>query len=155
MDWRAAVMTFAKKMKEIEREINELKTHGLRSSSSLALTSRSISVTQQIVGYTVNYPNDNCAGQSAALIKLTPDDGKSMLTMACIASNSNELIGRRIVLRKIVIDGGIGYEFRIVAGSPSDLATIQGGGSIPAITFDIEIYATSEFSATLTYRQDH
>lgn len=149
------MITFANRLKEIEREINELKTQGLRSSSSLALTSRTITITQQIVGYTVNYPNDNCAGQSAALIKLTPDDGKSMLTMACVASNSNELIGRRVVLRKIVIDGGIGYEFRIVDGSRSDLATIQGGGSIPALTFDIEIYATSEFSATLTYRQDH
>lgn len=149
------MITFANRLKEIEREINELKTQGLRSSSSLAMTERTITITQQIVGYTVSYTNDNCAGQSAALIKLTPNDGKSMLTMACVASNSNELIGRRVVLRKIVINGGIGYEFCIIVGSPSDLATIQGGGSISPITFDIKIYATSEFSTTLTYRQDH
>lgn len=147
--------TFAERIKEIEREIGELKTHGLRSSSSLALTSQTIAITQQIVGYTVSYTNDNCAGQSAALIKLTPQDGKSMLTMACIKTNAGELKGRRVVLHKIVIDDEIGYEFRIIAGSPSDLATIQGGGSISPITFSIEIYATSEFNATITYRQDH
>lgn len=149
------MITFTTRIKDLEREINELKTHGLRSSSSLALAEHAISVTMQIVGYSVNYLNDHCAGQSTALIKLTPDDGKSMLTMACVASNSDELKGRRVVLRKVPIGGQIGYEFQIISGSPTDLSTIQGGSSIPPITFDIKIYATSEFTPTLTYRQDH
>lgn len=149
------MQTFANRLKEIEREINELKTQGLRSSSSLAVTERTITVTIQIVGYTVNYTNDHCAGQSAALIKLTPDDGKSMLSMACIASNANELRGRGVMLEKVVINGETGYEFRIYAGSPTDLTTIQGGGTISPITFTIKIYATSEFTPTLTYRQDY
>lgn len=149
------MQTFADRLKEIEREINELKTQGLRSSSSLALTERTINITMQIVGYSVSYLNDHCAGQYTALIKLTPDDGKSMLTMACVASNSNELIGRRVALRKIPIGGQIGYEFQIIAGSPTDLSIIQNGGSIPAMSFMLKIYATSEFTPTLTYRQDY
>ena len=149
------MITFTTRIKDLEREINELKTHGLRSSSSLALAEHAVSVTMQIVGYTVSFQNDRCAGQSAALIKLTPPDGKSMLTMACVASNSNELKGRRVVLRKVPIGGQIGYEFQIISGSPTDLSTIQGGSSIPPITFEIKIYATSEFTPTLTYRQDH
>lgn len=149
------MITFTTRIKDLEREINELKTHGLRSSSSLALAEHAVSVTMQIVGYSVNYLNDHCAGQSAALIKLTPQDGKSMLTMACVASNSDELKGRRVVLRKVPIGGQIGYEFQIIAGSPTDLSTIQNGGSIPAMSFTLKIYATSEFTPTLTYRQDH
>ena len=129
------MITFTTRIKDLEREINELKTHGLRSSSSLALAEHAVSVTMQIVGYTVSFQNDRCAGQSAALIKLTPQDGKS--------------------IRKVPIGGQIGYEFQIISGSPTDLSTIQGGSSIPPITFDIKIYATSEFTPTLTYRQDH
>ena len=105
------MQTFANRLKEIEREINELKTQGLRSSSSLALTERTINITMQIVGYSVNYLNDHCAGQSTALINPTPDDVKSMLTMACVASNSNELIGRSDALRKIPLGGQLGYDF--------------------------------------------
>lgn len=146
---------FQGRIKILDADIRELNTNGLRSSSSLGVTEREIDVTMQIVGYRVNYDNDRCAGKEAALIELAPEDGKSMLTNAAIISGSEQLTSRDVVLIPTIINNNPGYEFRISAGSPADLSTIQGGGSIPAITFRLLLTATSEFNVNLTYRTDH
>ena len=147
-------MDFDERIIRLESEIASLKTQGLRSSSSLALTSQKVTVEMQIVGYTVNYLNDNCAGQKSAFITLTPADGKNMLTMAC-ASSADNLVGRNIALRKVIIGDKVGYIFQVIAGSPDDLAIIQAGGSIPAFEVELIFTATSEFMTTLTYRTDY
>lgn len=146
---------FQGRVKTLDADIRELNTNGLRSSSSLGVAEREIDVTMEIVGYRVNYENDNCASKEAALIELIPIDGKSMLTNAALISGGDELTDRGVVLIPTTINGNPGYEFRIQAGSPADLFTIQGGGSIPAITFHFLLTATSEFNVNLTYRTDH
>lgn len=146
---------FQGRVKTLDADIRELNTNGLRSSSSLGVAEREIDVTMEIVGYRVNYDNDNCAGKEAALIELIPIDGKSMLTNAALISGGDQLTDRGVVLIPTTINGNPGYEFRIQAGSPADLSTIQGGGSIPATTFRLLLTATSEFNVNLTYRTDH
>lgn len=146
---------FQERVQTLDADIRELNTNGLRSSSSLGVAEREIDVTMEIVGYRVNYDNDNCASKEAALIELIPIDGKSMLTNAALISGGDQLTDRGVVLIPTTINDNPGYEFRIQAGSPTDLSTIQGGGSIPAITFRFLLTATSEFNVNLTYRTDH
>lgn len=141
---------------EQERELTELKTTGLKSSSSLAVTSHTLTVTQQIVGYRVNYDNDSCGAQSAAIIEVIPSDGKNMLTtISANPSDRSKYTNRYVQIVPTIKNGHNAFEFRILAGSNADLATIQGGGSIPALTFTLTITATSEFTTNITYRQDH
>lgn len=146
---------FQGRIKTLDADIRDLNTNGLRSSSSLGVAEREIDVTMQIVGYKVSSDNDNCASKQAALIELRPEDGKSMLTNAALISGGDQLTNRGVVLIPTTINDNPGYEFRIQKGSPADLSTIQGGGSIPAITFRFLLTATSEFNVNLTYRTDH
>lgn len=143
---------FVDELLKMSQEITDLKTHGLRTSSSLALADETVGVSMQIVGYN---GNNSCAGKQTALIKVATTDGHDALTMATISAGANQLAGRQVSLQKAMIDGSIGYEFKIESGSASDLATIAGGGTVATLDFDITIYATSEFTATITYRTDH
>lgn len=146
---------FTQEIIRLGNEVRDLKTFGLTSSSSLALAKISQTFTFQIVGYKVNYEYDYCASSRAALIKLVPDDGKNMLTMPILASNSSALNSRDVELKRIIIDGEDGFEFRIVAGSPDDLTRINNGQTIPPITFTVDFYATSDFTIDIQWRQDH
>lgn len=144
-----------KYLMELERELNELKTDGWKSSSSLAVAEKSVSINQQIVGYTVNYTNDHCASQSAAIIEIIPSDSKNMLTGITLKGNGSQLVGRYATIIPTIKNGHNAYEFRFLSGSASDLTTIQGGGTIPAITLEFIISGTSEFTTNTTYRQDY
>lgn len=139
----------------LERELNELKTDGFKSSSSLAVIEKTITITQQIVGYTVNYTNDNCASKSAAVIEIIPNDGKAMLTSIAVGTGSQYLVHRMASLTQRLVNGHNAYEFRFMSGSASDLATIQGGGTIPTMTIELTITGTSDFTTNLTYIQDY
>lgn len=140
---------------DIERELRDLITTGFKSSSSLAVAEKSINITQQIVGYTVNYPNDSCASQSAAIIEIIPTDSKAMLTSIAVGDGSQHLTHRMASITQRLVNGHNGYEFRFMSGSSSDLATIQGGGTIPAMSIELIISGTSDFTLNLTYIQDH
>lgn len=146
---------FPGRIMTLESEIRELNTDGVLSSSSLAVAEHELTVTMEIVGYDGNYHNSDCAGRQAALIELAPKDGKSMLTSASLMTNSGQLTDRSFVLVPIIINDHPAYEFRIVSGSPADLTTIQGGGSIPSMDFKLLLSATSDFNVNLTYRTDH
>lgn len=148
-------MNFDKYLIDLERELNELKTDGFKSSSSLAVAEHSVTITQQIIGYDFNYHLDSCAGKSAAIIEVIPSDNKNMLTSIYVDQGAAELVGRYIYLLPTIKNGHNAYEFRIISGSNADLAIIQNGGTIPPITFGLTITGTSEFTTNITYRQDY
>lgn len=140
---------------DLEHELLNLKTTGLKSSSSLAVAEKSISITQQIVGYTVNYLNDHCASQSAAIIEIIPSDGKVMLTSVALKGDGSQLANRYAIVLPTSINGHNAYEFRFVEGSSADLTTIQNNGTVAPINLEFVISGTSDFTLNLTYRQDY
>lgn len=142
-------------LKDLERELNELKTDGLKSSSSLATTEHEATITQQIVGYAVNTQYDHTASQSAAIIEIVPSDNKTMITSAYLSYGEAELTNRYAYLLPTIKNGHNAYEFRFIEGSTADLTTVNNGGTIPAITLKIVISGTSEFTTNITYRQDY
>lgn len=146
---------FEKRITALEDEVRELKTEGLRSSSSLGVAEHIATITQEIVGYTVNYPNDNCASRNSAIIEVIPVDGKTMLTSISLHSPKTVLVGRDQSIIPMIKNGHNAYEFRFLSGSSIDLATIQGGTAIPPFTMDFLITGTSEFTLNITYRQYH
>lgn len=148
-------MDFAQRIIKLEQELRDINTNGKTSSSSLAVAEHEIDVQMQIVGYKVNYENDNCASEYAALIAMTPKDGKSMLTSCAIVEGAEFLTDRSVILVPITIDGNPAYEFRIQAGSPADLTIIQNGGSIAQMSFRLLLTGTSEFNTNIEYRKDH
>lgn len=146
---------FTQEIIRLSNEVRDLKTFGLTSSSSLALAEATVNLTFQIVGYTVNTQYDRCASSQTALIKLIPDDGKNMLSMATISAGSSSLTSRRVRLSRIVLDGMPSYAMNIVAGSNADLTAINNGQTIAPITFTLKFYATSDFTIDIQWRQDH
>lgn len=146
---------FTQEIIRLGNEVRDLKTFGLASSSSLALAEATVNLTFQIVGYIVNTQYDRCASSRTAFIKLTPDDGKNMLSMGVISAGASELTSREVRLSRIVADGAPGYIMNIVAGSDADLALINNGQTIPPITFTVKFYATSGFTIDIQWRQDH
>lgn len=146
---------FDKKILEMERELSELKTDGRKSSSSLALTSRTVTITQQLVGYTYNYHNDSCAAKYSAVIEIIPTDGKIPFISYGVASNSNELVRRYVEIFPTTRNGHNAIRFYIRDGSQADHAIVENDGTIPAINFDIEIFCTSFFTTNITYDQEH
>ena len=140
---------------ELERELNELKTDGLKSSSSLAVSEQTISVTQQLVGYDFNYHLDSVAGKAAAIIEIIPNDGKAMITSIALKTGAQYLINRYARITQRLMNDHIAYEFAFVSGSSADIAFVQNGGTFPQWTMEFVITATSEFTANLIYRQDH
>ena len=147
--------TFDERIKSLETEVHALKTEGLGSSSALGVAEHTATITQEIIGYTVNFPNDNCASRDAAIIEIIPADGKNMLTSISMRSNQNNLVGREQSIKPTILNGHNAYEFRFISGSATDLATIQGGTAIPPFNLDFLITGTSEFSTNITYRQYH
>lgn len=146
---------FTQEIIRLGNEVRDLKTFGLTSSSSLALAEATASFTFQIVGYTVNTQYDRCASSRTAFIKLTPVDGKNTLSMPIMTAGRAELSKRDVRFKRVVIDGESGYQLQIVAGSDADLARINNGQTIPPITFTFKFYATSDFTISTTWRQDH
>ena len=148
------MQNFDQYLMDLERELLDLKTIGRNSSSSLATTSQTITITQQIVGYSVNYHFDNCAAQYTAEMELVPNDGKTMLSSICLTSSAQALNGRFAKIIPRIKNGHPTYDFFFVSGSPADLAIIQGGGTVPPTSMTFKISATSEFSVNLTYREN-
>lgn len=146
---------FTQDIIRLSNEVRDLKTFGLTSSSSLALAEATVNLTFQIVGYTINTQYDRCASSRTAFIKLTPDDGKNMLSMGVISAGASALTSREVRLSRIVVDGVPSYTMNIVAGSDADLARINNGQTVAPITFTVKFYATSDFTISTTWRQDH
>lgn len=146
---------FDKKIIELQREVNELKTEGMKSSSSLAVIERSVTFVQQIVGYDYNYHLDSCASKAAAIIEIIPSDGKAMMASFAMKSGKEYLTDRYVFLNPRIMNGHLAFEFRFPDGSNADLIAIQGGATLPEMQFEVIISATSPFTTNLTYRQDH
>ena len=75
----------------------------------------------------------------------------NMLTsISANPSDRSKYTNRYVQIVPTIKNGHNAYEIRIIDGSNADLATIQGGGSIPALTFTLTITATSEFTTNIT-----
>lgn len=140
---------FAERIRNIEARINRLKTLGMRGSSTFATTSRTITIPMLIVsdGY------GGTQSKYSARITATIDD-ESSLVCAYIKSPQN-FSNRNFVLdRRTNEDFEHQFVFKIVEGSETDAAIINGGGTIPQFDVVIEVVATSEFTLSYTLTQE-
>lgn len=145
---------FSSRIRNIEARINQAKTAGLRSSSSITTTTKSAVITVQIVPYKVNYQWDHTASKYSARIHIQWAN-KVGLCSAYIKSPNN-LAGRRYCLDKLT-DSSYACEFgfNILSGNNSDLNTYNQGGTVPPFDVEVEIVATADFTLSYTLRQEH
>jgi hypothetical protein len=146
--------SFAERIRSIEAKMNQLKTFGLSSSSSVTTTSKTVTVPMQIVPYKINYEWDACAGQYSYRIRVNWTNASGLCSLY-IKSPAN-LQGRSYNISRLT-DSSFHTEFgvEINAGSTQDLDIFNGGGSVPQFNLVLEIVATANFTITYTSRQEH
>lgn len=146
--------SFAERIRSIEAKMNQLKTFGLSSSSSVSTTSKTVTVPMQIVPYKINYEWDACAGQYSYRIRVNWTNASGLCSLY-IKSPAN-LQGRSYNISRLT-DSSFHTEFgvEINAGSTQDLDVFNSGGSVPQFNLVLEIVATANFTITYTSRQEH
>ena len=145
--------SFSARIKNIEARMNQLKTFGLSSSSSVKTISKTVSITFTIVPYKVNYEWDNCHSSQSARIYLNWNTQQQGLCSAYIKSPAN-LQNRRIVLDRLTTSNYAStFGLDVLSGSGQDLAYFNNGGSPFQMAMTIEVVATADFSLSYTMRQ--
>lgn len=139
--------SFAERVKNIEARINQLKTAGLSSSSSVSTISKTIILSVKIVGSTYSTQSENS-------YRITVNWKNSAGLCSAYIKSPTNLNNRRYVLERITDSSHkCQFGFSIFDGSNQDDATISAGGSIPAFNVEIEVVATSDFDLTYTTRR--
>lgn len=146
--------SFSSRIRNIEARINQAKSAGLRSASSITTTTKSVIIPVQIVPYEVNYQWDNTASKYSARIHVSWSNSVG-LCAAYIKSPAN-LANRRYCLDRITTsDKDCEFGFNVISGSNSDLDTYNQGGTIAPYNVEVVVVATSDFTLTYTLRQEH
>lgn len=145
---------FSSRIRNIEARINQAKTAGLRSSSTITTTRKSVVIQVQIVPYKINYEWDNTASKYSARIHIEWADKVGLCSAYIKAPNNLE--GRRYCLDRLTNDNyACEYGFQILQGNNNDLNTYNQGGTVQPFDVEIEIVATADFSLSYTLRQEH
>ena len=147
---------FSAKIKDIESRINQLKTHGLMSSSSLGAVEKDVTTSFQIVatassGGTVT----KCASSQTAYVRISTVDGKPALVCMYISSPTD--FGKRTLNNYRTTEnlGDYQYCYSIdLTGDENDLAALNRGETLPWTNYTFRFVATSNFNFDIYYENN-
>lgn len=147
---------FSSKIKDIERRINQLKTLGLSSSSSLNIAEYEITLHFQIVATRIGAGGEvfDAGSSQEALIRITTKDNRPALI--CLRYISPLQIGARTIYidETLMNIGNYDYAYNcVIFGDEADKQALQNGQTLPVQNYKYKILATSEItSINITYR---
>lgn len=145
------ISLFDKRLKDLEAEVEALKTASLIGTTALTTTSKTIQVHVDFEHFLYPSGYEDTQSKKIAIIEITPEDGGNFLDSIGLVSGQNQMKNRRCILRPSLEGGKRAYMFAIAQGSNADLEYMRNGGQI---SFDLtfRVTCTSDFSLNVTYR---
>lgn len=161
MDWRFAsgdfnaMMTFDKRILELESEIEALKTAAYFGTAVVSATTKTVQTQIEMYYYTtgIGGANEYCSSKYNPIIEVIPEGNANCICSIGVSSGQSNIKGRACRLVRFAKNGHPAYFFQVIEGSPQDFNTCKNGGTVKFnITF--QITCTSNFTTNLTYLED-
>ena len=139
-------------IKTLEREVLELKSCPIKTSTQLQTKSVDQSISFNMVYVAQLLPNF-CWGAETVIITMDSSDGTNMLT-DCVLKNSDDAAGHNLASRAVTIlrtDCGSTSQYKIhaVSTNPSDISELAQGNEV-VLNYTVVLTATSDFTVTIT-----
>lgn len=139
---------FDKRIKDLEKEIRNLKTAHFKTSTTINTMQKNASINLSLV------LDNDIHSSNRAIITLKTKDNSEMIS-ACYINNLDipEIEdGRFITVQRIDSNvGEIKYEIIVMSLSYNDFVILDGGGSID-LSYDLTLIGSSEFNVSVYYR---
>lgn len=144
---------FYSKIRNIEAQLNKLKSVGLTSSSSLGVAYQDVTMPVQIIATDiVSGVVYECGSSKRINIHLQPVNGQPEIVSNEIISPAN--LENRAVIKWRWLSNEAGYKYWLriwIRGSHDDLDALNRGETIPPLNFVFRIKMTSQFSSKVVF----
>lgn len=144
---------FDKRLKDLEAEVEALKTASFFGTTALSTTTKTAQVAMELEYYTTGIGGVNEFTQSTqiAFIEIVTSSTSGFLSSIELVSGQSQVKNRRCFLAPTMSNGHKVYRFEVVEGSQSDYSILRNGGTV-RFNLTFRVACSSDFSLNVTYR---
>lgn len=147
------MISLADRIKNLQAKINQAKTLGLSSSSSLAVKETTFTLPLQIVGTYIDATGGVwlCGASKIAYVHITPKSGRPSLIGLRLLTTGLGTKGFRIA--KEYYEGVAPYTYRIyLDGGTNELDSLNRGQTLPIQNYSFKLLTTDDIDYRIEYK---
>lgn len=141
---------YDKKIKDLEREILNLKTGYFKTATTISTTTKNTTLNFSLA---LDSLSGTISSSQRAIITLTTNNNTNMIN-ACylVGATPTNLDSRTVQIQRLrPINGTIRFGIAVFSQNQNDFNTLMGGGSVN-LSYTIQAVGSSDFSLSISYK---
>lgn len=141
---------YDKKIKDLEREIRNLKTTHIKTATTINTMTQNITVNFSLM---LDALSSNIYSTQRAVVILTTSDSSNMIS-ACYLYNATpvSLNDRFVSIKRLKANNGVvRFGVAVFSQNINDYNTLAGGGSVN-LSYTLQLVGSSEFNSSVIYK---